>query len=107
MQTHAEIPASPLPLGLCYGSLCALDADALVAVAGEAGFTSVMLPPFPESACGTRAEFRIALPQTGHLSDLRVVEPVAFGFDAEALTTESPVPDAVQAALREDLRSDL
>jgi hypothetical protein len=32
---------------------------------------------------------------------------VAFGFDAEALTTESPVPEAVQAALREDLRSDL
>ena len=29
MQTHAEIPASPLSLGLCYGSLCALDADAL------------------------------------------------------------------------------
>ncbi len=39
--------------------------------------------------------------------DVRGGVPVAFGFDAEALTTESPVPDAVQAALREDLRSDL
>jgi sugar phosphate isomerase/epimerase len=65
VQTHAEIPASPLSLGLCYGSLCALDADALVAVAGEAGFTSVMLPPFPESACGTRAEFRALLDRYG------------------------------------------
>ncbi len=65
MQTHAEIPALPLSLGLCYGSLCALDADALVAVAGEAGFTSVMLPPFPESACGTRAEFRALLDRYG------------------------------------------
>jgi sugar phosphate isomerase/epimerase len=65
VQTHAEIPASPLPLGLCYGSLCALDADALVAVAGEAGFTSVMLPPFPESACATRAEFRALLDRYG------------------------------------------
>jgi sugar phosphate isomerase/epimerase len=55
----------PLSLGLCYGSLCALDADALVAVAGEAGFTSVMLPPFPESACGTRAEFRALLDRYG------------------------------------------
>lgn len=65
MQTHAEIPASPLPLGLCYGSLCAMDADALVAVAGEAGFTSVMLPPFPESACATRGEFRALLDRYG------------------------------------------
>jgi sugar phosphate isomerase/epimerase len=55
----------PLSLGLCYGSLCALDADALVAVAGEAGFTSVMLPPFPESACATRAEFRALLDRYG------------------------------------------
>ncbi len=39
--------------------------------------------------------------------DVRGGVPVAFGFDAEALTTESPVPEAVQAALREDLRSDL
>jgi len=31
----------------------------------------------------TRAEIRIALPQTGRLADLRVDEPVAFGFDAE------------------------
>jgi spermidine/putrescine transport system ATP-binding protein len=31
----------------------------------------------------TRAEIRIALPQTGQLADLRVDEPVAFGFDAE------------------------
>ena len=30
----------------------------------------------------TRAEIRIALPQTGRLADLRVDEPVAFGFDA-------------------------
>jgi spermidine/putrescine transport system ATP-binding protein len=29
----------------------------------------------------TRAEFRIALPQTGRLADLRVGETVAFGFD--------------------------
>ena len=31
----------------------------------------------------TRAEIRIALPQTGRLADLRVDEAVAFGFDAE------------------------
>ena len=30
----------------------------------------------------TRAEIRIALPQTGQLSDLRVGETIAFGFDA-------------------------
>jgi spermidine/putrescine transport system ATP-binding protein len=30
---------------------------------------------------GTRLEFRIALPQTGQFSDLRVGEPVAFAFD--------------------------
>jgi spermidine/putrescine transport system ATP-binding protein len=29
----------------------------------------------------SRAEFRIALPQTGQYADLRVGEPVAFGFD--------------------------
>jgi spermidine/putrescine transport system ATP-binding protein len=28
-------------------------------------------------------EFRIALPQTGHLADLRVGETVAFGFDPQ------------------------
>jgi spermidine/putrescine transport system ATP-binding protein len=31
----------------------------------------------------TRAEFRIALPQTGRLADLRVGETVAFGFDPQ------------------------
>jgi spermidine/putrescine transport system ATP-binding protein len=31
----------------------------------------------------TRTEIRIALPQTGRLADLRVDEPVAFGFDAQ------------------------
>ena len=31
----------------------------------------------------TRTEIRIALPQTGRLADLRVDEPVVFGFDAE------------------------
>jgi spermidine/putrescine transport system ATP-binding protein len=31
----------------------------------------------------TRAEIRIALPQTGRLTDLRVGEPVAFGFDPQ------------------------
>ena len=30
---------------------------------------------------GSRLEFRIALPQTGQFADLRVGEPVAFGFD--------------------------
>ena len=32
---------------------------------------------------GTGAEFRIALPQTGTLADLRVGETVAFGFDPQ------------------------
>ncbi len=32
---------------------------------------------------GTGAEFRIALPQTGSLADLRVGETVAFGFDPQ------------------------
>ena len=31
----------------------------------------------------SRTEFRIALPQTGHLSDLRVGETVSFGFDPQ------------------------
>jgi spermidine/putrescine transport system ATP-binding protein len=31
----------------------------------------------------TRAEIRIALPQTGRLADLRVDENIAFGFDAQ------------------------
>jgi spermidine/putrescine transport system ATP-binding protein len=31
----------------------------------------------------TRAEIRIALPQTGRLADLRVDETIAFGFDPE------------------------
>ena len=31
----------------------------------------------------TRAEIRVALPQTGRLTDLRVDEPVVFGFDAQ------------------------
>ena len=31
----------------------------------------------------TRTEFRIALPQTGHLSDLKVGETVSFGFDPQ------------------------
>ena len=31
----------------------------------------------------TRAEFRIALPQTGGFADLRVGETVAFGFDPQ------------------------
>jgi spermidine/putrescine transport system ATP-binding protein len=31
----------------------------------------------------SRTEFRIALPQTGHLSDLRVGETVNFGFDPQ------------------------
>jgi len=53
------------PLGLCYGSLSAVDADTFVAIAGAAGFTSIMLPPFPESACGTRAEFRALLERHG------------------------------------------
>jgi sugar phosphate isomerase/epimerase len=53
------------PMGLCYGSLCALDADALVAIAGSLGFSAVMLPPFPESACATRADFRALLDRHG------------------------------------------
>jgi hypothetical protein len=53
------------PLGLCYGSLSAVDADTFVAIAGAAGFTSVMLPPFPESTCATRAEFRALLDRHG------------------------------------------
>jgi spermidine/putrescine transport system ATP-binding protein len=32
---------------------------------------------------GSRREFRIALPQTGQFADLRVGEPVAFGFDPQ------------------------
>ncbi len=31
----------------------------------------------------SRTEFRVALPQTGHLSDLRVGETVSFGFDPQ------------------------
>ena len=31
----------------------------------------------------SRAEFRVALPQTGRFADLRVGETVAFGFDPE------------------------
>ena len=31
----------------------------------------------------SRFEFRIALPQTGHYADLRVGEPIVFGFDPE------------------------
>ncbi|WP_114973806.1 ABC transporter ATP-binding protein [Rhodoferax ferrireducens] len=31
----------------------------------------------------SRTEFRIALPQTGHLSDLKVGETVSFGFDPQ------------------------
>jgi spermidine/putrescine transport system ATP-binding protein len=31
----------------------------------------------------SRAEFRIALPQTGQFSDLRVGETVSFGFDPQ------------------------
>jgi spermidine/putrescine transport system ATP-binding protein len=31
----------------------------------------------------TRTEFRIALPQTGYLSDLKVGESVNFGFDPQ------------------------
>jgi spermidine/putrescine transport system ATP-binding protein len=32
---------------------------------------------------GSRAELRIALPQTGRFADLRVGERVAFGFDPQ------------------------
>jgi spermidine/putrescine transport system ATP-binding protein len=32
---------------------------------------------------GSRRDFRIALPQTGQFADLRVGEPVAFGFDPQ------------------------
>lgn len=61
------IPAEPVrpPMGLCYGSLAAVNADTLVALAGAAGFGSIMLPPFPESACATRAEFRALLDRHG------------------------------------------
>ena len=31
----------------------------------------------------TRAEIRIALPQTGRFADLKVGETIAFGFDAQ------------------------
>ncbi len=65
MQNRAETGPVRPPIGLCYGSIRALDADALVAVAGAAGFGSVMLPPFPESACSTRAEFRALLERHG------------------------------------------
>ena len=44
----------------------------------------------------SRTEFRIALPQTGHLSDLRVGETVSFGFDpqrAVCFTTHTSGPD--------------
>lgn len=44
----------------------------------------------------SRTEFRIALPQTGHLSDLRVGETVSFGFDpqrAVCFTTHTTGPD--------------
>lgn len=44
----------------------------------------------------SRTEFRIALPQTGHLSDLRVGETVSFGFDpqrAVCFTTHTAGPD--------------
>jgi sugar phosphate isomerase/epimerase len=63
--SRADItPVSP-PIGLCYGSVSALDADELVALAGSLGFSSLMLPPFPVSACATRAEFRALLDRHG------------------------------------------
>lgn len=65
MPTPGESVHMTPPLGLCYGSLSAVDADTFVAIAGAAGFTSIMLPPFPESACGTRAEFRALLERHG------------------------------------------
>ncbi len=65
MPTPGESVLMTPPLGLCYGSLSAVDADTFVAIAGAAGFTSIMLPPFPESACASRAEFRALLERHG------------------------------------------
>lgn len=77
MPNRAEVtPASP-PIGLCYGSVSALDADQLVALAGSLGFSSVMLPPFPVSACATRADFRALL---DHHGIRRVVLDGALGM---------------------------
>ena len=53
----------------------------------------------------TRTQLRIALPQTGRLADLRVGEPIAFGFDparvmafaVDGHADESPRGAAVQA----------
>lgn len=61
----SAVSAAQAPIGLCYGSLRTIDADALVAVAGEAGFCSLMLPPFPVSACASPAEFRALLRRNG------------------------------------------
>ena len=65
MPSRSDGTPARVPMGLCYGSLAPVDADTLIAIAGAAGFSSVMLPPFPESACKTRAEFRALLDRHG------------------------------------------
>lgn len=52
-------------MGLCYGSLREVSADALVVLAGTHGFRGVMLPPFPVSACPSPREFRRLLDTHG------------------------------------------
>jgi spermidine/putrescine transport system ATP-binding protein len=45
----------------------------------------------------TRFEFRVALPQTGRLSDLKVGAPVFFGFDPQRAICFSAAPDSGHA----------
>jgi len=42
----------------------------------------------------TRAEFRIALPQTGRFADLRIGEKVSFGFDPQQAVCFAAAPEA-------------
>jgi len=52
-------------MGICYGSLREMSADALVALASAHGFRGLMLPPFPQSACRSPEEFRALLATHG------------------------------------------
>jgi len=51
----------PMALGLCYGSLRDVGAVDLVRIAGENGFTGIMLPPFPRASAVEAAGFRAIL----------------------------------------------